>query len=144
MGHIFCLSTPVSSKGWNLRYSPGQGNLHCFIVVLNVGEGSEREQCYLLSSPLAFSHFLHCLKANWALLVLIPGRCVCVHSRTLWVSPTNSPVRLGVSAATTPTGFFRGFEALFPHTGTLACVVCLTPQLFLPVYPHANVGLSKI
>ena len=35
------------------------------------------------------------------------GEWVCVHSRTLWVSPTNSPVRLGVfPAASTPTGFF--------------------------------------
>ena len=34
----------------------------------------------------------------------------------------------------------RGFEALFPHAGTLGCTVCLTPQLFLQVYPHANVG----
>ena len=33
-----------------------------------------------------------------------------------------------------------GFEALFPHTGTLGCVVCLAPQLFLPIYLHANVG----
>ena len=37
----------------------------------------------------------------------------------------------------------RGFEALFPRTGTLDCVVCLTPQLFLPVYPHANMGLPS-
>ena len=28
-----------------------------------------------------------------------PGGWACVHSRTLWVSPVNSPVRLGVSAA---------------------------------------------
>ena len=35
------------------------------------------------------------------------GWWVCVHSRTLWVSPTNSPVRLRVSPATsTPMGFF--------------------------------------
>ena len=34
----------------------------------------------------------------------------------------------------------RGFEALFPHTGTLYCVVCLAPQLLLLIYPHANVG----
>ena len=33
----------------------------------------------------------------------------------------------------------RDFEALFPNTGILGCTVCLTPQLFLPVYPHANV-----
>ena len=54
----------------------------------------------------------------------------------------NSPVRLGVFPATpTPTGFIaRGFEALFPQAGTLGCAVHLAPQLFLPVYPHANVG----
>ena len=33
----------------------------------------------------------------------------------------------------------RGFEALFPYAGTLGYVVCLTPQLFLPVYQHSNV-----
>ena len=58
----------------------------------------------------------------------------------------DSPVRLGVSPATaTPTDFTgRGFEALFPHTGTLGCTVCLTPQLFLLVYLHANVGLPRL
>ena len=72
-----------------------------------------------------------------------PGRWVCVHSRTLWVSPMNSPVRLGVSpAASTPKGFsVIGFEGLFTHTGTLGCAVCLAPQLFLLVYSHTNVGL---
>ena len=36
----------------------------------------------------------------------------CVYSRTLWVSPANSPVRVGVSlAAATPTGFFFQSEA---------------------------------
>ena len=72
------------------------------------------------------------------------GGWVCVRSRTLWVSPVNSPVRLGVSptAASTPTGVFnKRFEALFPCAGTLGCVVCLAPQLFLPVYLHMNVGL---
>ena len=34
----------------------------------------------------------------------------------------------------------RGFEALFPCDGTLGCVVCLNPQLFLLVYLHVNVG----
>ena len=34
----------------------------------------------------------------------------------------------------------RGFEALFPHTGALGCLVYLTPQLLLPVYLHTNVG----
>ena len=36
----------------------------------------------------------------------------------------------------------RGFEALFPLTGTLGCTVCLAPQ-FLSAYPHAYVGLPS-
>ena len=51
---------------------------------------------------------------------------VCVYSRPLWVSPRNSPVRLGVSpaATSTRTGVFnQRFEALFPHAGTLGCPV---------------------
>ena len=55
------------------------------------------------------------------------GGWVCVHSRTLWVSPMNSPVRLGVSpaATSTPTGAFsQSFEALFPQDRVLGCVVC--------------------
>ena len=55
----------------------------------------------------------------------------------------NSSVRLGVfPVASTPHRFFsvRGFEALFSRTETLGCAVCLAPQLFLPVYPYANVG----
>ena len=42
------------------------------------------------------------------------------------------------SCCLNPYRFFtaRGFEALFPHTGTLGCSVCLIPQLFFPVYPH--------
>ena len=35
----------------------------------------------------------------------------------------------------------RHFEAFFPHAGTLVCMVCLTPQLFLWVYQQANLGL---
>ena len=45
------------------------------------------------------------------------GEWACVPSRTLWVSPVNSPVRLGVSptAASAPTAVFsQRFEALFP------------------------------
>ena len=55
----------------------------------------------------------------------------------------NSSVRLGVSSATasTPTGVFnQRFEALFPRTGTLSCVVCFASLPFLPVYLCANVG----
>ena len=58
-----------------------------------------------------------------------PGGWVCVHSRTLWISPMNSPLRLGVSpTARTPTGFpTRDSEALFPHTGTLLHSVSHSP-----------------
>ena len=73
-----------------------------------------------------------------------PGGWVCVHSRTLWISPMNSPVQLGVSpTARTPTGFLsQRFEGLFPCTGALGCKVCLALQLFIQVYPLANVDLS--
>ena len=50
-------------------------------------------------------------------------------SRTLWVSPTNSPVRLGVSpaAASTRTGVFsERFEALFSCPGILGCSIYLS------------------
>ena len=78
-----------------------------------------------------FGPFWCCFLSGW----------VCIRSRTLWVSPMNSPVWLGVSpTATTPTGVFnQRFEAFFPQDGSLGCVVCLAPQLFLLVYLHANV-----
>ena len=58
-----------------------------------------------------------------------PSGWACAHPRRLWVSPTTSPVRLGVSPATpTPRGAFnQRFEALFPRAGALGCVVCFVP-----------------
>ena len=76
-----------------------------------------------------------------------PSWWLCVRSRPLWVSPTNSPGRLGVSptAASTPTGVFnQRFEALFPCAGALGCVVCFAPQPFLLVYLCGNVGLQGL
>ena len=70
-----------------------------------------------------------------------PSGWLCVCPRTLWVSPTNSPVRLRVSpaAASTPTGVFnQWFEALFPtlellvaRSVTRSTSCCLTSQLQL-------------
>ena len=63
-------------------------------------------------------------------------------SRTPWVSPMNSPVRLGVSPAASPatTGVYsQRFEALFPRWSP-GLWACLAPQLFLPVYLYMNVG----
>ena len=60
-----------------------------------------------------------------------PSGWACEHPRPLWVSPTTSPVRLGVSPATapTPTGIFnQRFEALFTHTGALGCEFCFPPR----------------
>ena len=60
-----------------------------------------------------------------------PSGWACAHSRPLWVSPTTSSVRLGVSpaAAPTPTGAFnQRFEALFARTGALGYAVCFAPR----------------
>ena len=61
-----------------------------------------------------------------------PSGWACAHSRPLWVSPTTSPVRLGVSPATavTPMGgvFNQRFEALLPGTGALGYKVCFAPR----------------
>ena len=58
---------------------------------------------------------------------LFLGGWACVCSRTLWVSPTDSPVRLGISpTAATPTCFYsQGFKALVSRTGALDFVICL-------------------
>ena len=72
-----------------------------------------------------------------------PSKWACACPRPLWVSPMNSPVRLGVfpTAASTPTGIFnQRFEALFTWAGALGYSVCFTPVLFLPVYLCTNVG----
>ena len=83
--------------------------------------------CFLLSQLSVTSSTTH--KQIGPFWCIFLGGWVCVCSRTLWVSPMNSCVRLRVSPATvTPTGFFsiRGFEVLFPHNGTLGCTVCLS------------------
>ena len=90
----------------------------------------------MLGSCPIFCHFLRFPQADCAL----SSEWVCVHSRTLWVSPTNSSVRLGVfpAAASTPTGVFsQWFEALFPHAGTLGCAVCHPVHQLLPCQPAA-------
>ena len=59
-------------KGWSLRCSPVWGNAPCCVVMLYVGEGSERECWRLLCSQSAFSHFPCYPHANRALLWLNP------------------------------------------------------------------------
>ena len=83
-----------------------------------------------------------------------PGGWVCVPSRTLWVSPTNCPMRLSGSSShhCNPHRYFQWealrlyFPALEPWVAArvcvcvCVCVLCLVSQLFLLVYLHANVG----
>ena len=72
------------------------------------------------------------------------GGRACACPRPLWVSPTTSPVRLGVSpaAAPTPRGVFnQRFEALFPRAGALGYADCFAPlHSFVLVYLCASVG----
>ena len=65
---------------------------------------------------------------------LFLGGWLCVYSRALWVSPTNSPViwqflpQLQLPQVFTDTHF----QALVSHSGIRGCLVCLTPHVFLP------------
>ena len=70
-----------------------------------------------------------------------PSGWACAHSRPLWVSPTSSPVRLGVSpaAAPTPTVFsIRGLRLYFPELEPWVTWSALLPAV-RPVYLWANV-----
>ena len=99
----------------------------------------------LLGSRSSFCQFLHFPQADSALSGADSwvGGQACIHSRILWISPTDCPVRLEVSLTTiAPRDFysqrFSGFS--FLH-GTLGGTVCLASQLFLHAYLHANVGV---
>ena len=86
-------------------------------MALYVREGSEKEQCCLLTLHwLSFiSPATH--KQIGPFWCWFPGGWACVHSGTLWVSPMTFPVRLGVfSAAATPTDFYsqRFLRLYFP------------------------------
>ena len=134
---IFLILVSLLCKGVEPLVFTRASNAGLCVLRLYVGEGSDREQWCLLHSLLVFSRFPRYPQANWALLVLILGWVVCVCSRILWVSPTNTPERLGVSpaAASTLTGVFnQRFEALLPCAGALGCEVCFAPPPFLPVY----------
>ena len=135
LGHFFFfLSWRICySKGQSLRCSPGQGDSgHC-TVTLYMGEGPRgsngaRSTLHWITVTPSATH-----NQIGPLWYWFPSGWACAHSRPLWVSPTTSPVRLGVSpaAATTPTGVFnQRFEALFPCTvalGYSVCFVCFAP-----------------
>ena len=132
LGYFFFLSwRDCYLKGRGLRCSLGRGNAGCCAVTLYVGEGPRQSNG--ARSTLHRTSIFHSATHNQTgpLWCWFPSGWACAHSRPLWVSPTTSPVRLGVSpaAAPTPTGiFYQRFEALFPCAGALGCVVCFTPH----------------
>ena len=117
-------------QGQSFRCSPGRGNAgHC-AVTLYVWEGPRGSNgaCSILHWTSATPSATH--NQIGPLWCWFPSGWACACSRPLWVSPTNSPVRLGVSpaATSTPTGVFnQRFEALFPQDGALGYVVCFGP-----------------
>ena len=110
---------------------PGQGNAGCCAVMLYMGEGlrgsnGARSTLHRISATPAATH--NQIGPLWC---WFPSRWACACSRPLWVSPTTSPVRLGVSPAAAPTprgAFNKRFEALFPRAVALGYAVCFAPR----------------
>ena len=137
-------------KGRSLRCSPGRGNAGRCAVTLYVGEGPRGSNGARLA--LLWISVFHSDTHNQTgpLSCWFPSGWACAHSRPLWVSPTTSPVRLGVSpaAAPTPRGVFnQRFEALFPpRAGALGCALgpwvawSTSLPVVSPVYLCTNVG----
>ena len=144
MGHFFFVFVHLlCCKGRSLRCSPGQGNAgHCS-VMLYMGEGLRgiNGACSTLRWISVTPSTTH--NQIGPLWCCFPGGWACVCSRTLWVSPRNSPVRLGVSpaaAASTPTGVFtQRLEALFPRAGALGCAVCCWVHQLQPCQPRSTI-----
>ena len=128
---IFFLSWRVCYlKGRSLRCSPGRGNAGRCAVTLYVGEGPRGSNgaCSTLHRISVLHSDTH--NQTGPLWCWFPSGWACARSRPLWVSPTTSPVRLGVSPAATPTPtgvFNQRFEALFPCAGALGYAVCFAP-----------------
>ena len=122
-------------KGRSLRCSPGRGNAGCCTVMLYFGEGlrGSNGACSTLCRISVTPSPTH--NQTGPLWCWFPSGWACACSRPLWVSATNSSVRLGVSpvAASSPTSVFnQRFEALFPCGGALACVVCFCSPAIPP------------
>ena len=123
-------------KGRSLRCSLGRGTAGCCAVTLYVGEGPRGRNgaCFTLLRISVFHSDTH--NQTGPLWCWFPSGWACARPRPLWVSPTTSPVRLGVSPAAAPTprgAFNQRFEALFPPSWS--------PGLpaVSPVYLWANV-----
>ena len=128
---FFVLARLLLKGADSLRCSLERGNAGRCAVTLYVGEGPRGSNgtcstlCQISVTPSATHNQIGPLwcwfRSGWA------SAC----PRPLWVSPTTSPVRLGVSPAAAPTprgAFNQRFEALFPHAGALGSAVCLAPR----------------
>ena len=130
LGHFFRLGTSVTSRGRALGV-PGQGNAGSCPLRLKVGEGPRgsngtRSTLHRISATASATH-----NQTGPLWCWFPSGWARARPWPLWVSPTTSPVRLGVcpAATPTPTGVFtQRFEALFPSDGALGYTVCFTPR----------------
>ena len=120
-----------------------RGNAGCCAVMLYVGEGPRGNNgapstLHRVSATPSATH--NQIGPLWC---WFPSGWACARSRPLWVSPTTSPVRLGVSPAAAPTStgiVNQRFEALFPPRWSHGLRGLLRSPPFLPVYLCANVG----
>ena len=128
---FFCLGASVTLRGGALGVPRVRVTAGCCSVTLYVGEGprgSNGARFSLFWISIFHSHTHNQTGPLWCWLT---SGWACACSRPPWVSPTTSPVRLGVSpaAAPTPMGVFnQRFEALFPCAGALGYKVCLAPR----------------
>ena len=112
-------------------FTRGRVMLVAAAVMLYMGEGprgSNGTRFTLLRTSILHSNTHNQTGPLWC---WFPSGWACAHSRPLWVSPTTSLVRLGVSPAATPTPtgvFNQRSGALFPHAGALGCMVCFAPR----------------
>ena len=118
-------------NGRSLRCLLGWGNAGLCAVMLYMGEGlrgsnGARSTLHRISATPCATH-----NPTGPLWCWFPSRWACAHSRSLWVSPMASPVRLGVSPAAAPIpmgAFNQRSEALFPRAGALGYTVCFAPH----------------
>ena len=145
LGHFFFffLSWCVCYfKGRSLRCSLGRGNAGCCAVRLYVGEGlrgSNGARLTLLRISVFHSDTHNQTGPLWC---WFPSGWACAYSRPLWVSPTTSPMRLGVSPAAAPTprgAFNRGLRLYFLGLEPWVAGYASLPAV-CPVYLCANVG----
>ena len=111
---------------------PGQYSHHC-VLVLYVGQGPRGSNgtcttvCRISVTPSATHNQIGPL---WCLFL---SGWACALSRPLWVSPANSPVRLGVSLAATTTPRVYSIRGLRLHFPTLEPSVAWSASL-----PHCS------